>query len=514
MHKTILKYLLFTLMLILFLSVIGIIYISTLDVNDYKGFVERTLKSRIGLEVKLNGRIDLEVEDELQLHLRDVSVYDESGILFSLDSVYLTTDFEFPGDTVEIYELRLYKPFYHFRTTGIDLFSTSNSSSSSSGMKYIMVDSGSVHNGQFLLSNESDSGIVNVQGINASDGFFGFEMSKPALEAIFISASGTVNKVDAFDIHTQKARTDFVMENGYLNFNNQFDNSPGSSLKLQLNLNPDDIVYDFEGEIKNEKIKRLYEFQGLDIPDFVKGDFNAKYDFNFSVPDDTLSIRSVEGMVHMTSSDAYLKGVNLDKLIKSYRRTQNFSMKDLGSVMLLGPWGLAISKGGDYAELAMSSNKDSSHIEFMNFNLSIDTGLVQFNDVAFRTEKNRVALSGEIDIINESYHSFAYALVQDDGCPEIREEFNGPFEQAESEGPNGLKILMGPVTNLFKGTSRIIDDSECKYPYRGSVEAPIRKNIFGNQKKSRKEKKQEKKTQQDENKASNSKSKKKKNKKS
>ena len=212
--------------------------------------------------------------------------------------------------------------------------------------------------------------------------------------------------------------------------------------------------------------------------DWVKGKYNGSYDVKFKLADSTIDLASMSGTVQLESENTRLYGISLDKMVKSFKRTQKFSFKDLGSVMVFGPWGLALSKGGDYAELARASQKDSTLIEYLHCQVSIDTGMLEFQDLAFRTRKNRIALMGSIDFLNSSYHRFSYALIDKEGCSVIREEYNGPFEQASSEGISNFAILMGPVTNLFQSTGSRVLRNDCERVYSGVVKAPEKKKGF------------------------------------
>ena len=144
-------------------------------------------------------------------------------------------------------------------------------------------------------------------------------------------------------------------------------------------------------------------------------------------------------------------------------------------MLLIGPWGLALSKGSDYAELALLSENDSSLIELLYCQVAIDSGKVHFEDLAFRTPKNRVVLAGNIDFNAETYDHFSYALVDKNGCAIIREEFDGPFEKSMNKNLNYAKLLMSPLTNLLSGTSSMIVDKECEWTYNGMVKAPLKK---------------------------------------
>jgi len=44
-------------------------------------------------------------------------------------------------------------------------------------------------------------------------------------------------------------------------------------------------------------------------------------------------------------------------------------------------------------------------------------------------------------MVHSSYQNFSYALLNDKGCAEIRQVFDGPFEQATIEGANVVQLF-------------------------------------------------------------------------
>jgi len=475
------------------MAAVLIVYLSTIDIDDYKEQIEESFLENTGLTLKINGTIDFDFDEDFHLNAGHIAIYDSQGILFEIDTMNIVTEFRWPKDSIVIHRLSIKNPTYHFRTKGISVQEVTSSRSSflTFSLQKIIIDNIAVQNGVFILTNEMDSGVVAVSGIQTENGYLYLDIEKPILEGLFISAETKVREANAFAFNKEHLGCEFEMKDGFLKFSTTiYDRSKDKHL-ITLNLNPDFVEYSFQGEIRQEKIKSIYAHLDVPTEDFFTGKFDADYNLKFSIPDDSLDMKSISGNIKLVSENSILKGVSLDKLIKNFMRSQNFSMKDLGSVMLLGPWGLALSKGGDYAEMAIAASKDSTNIELLHFAFSVDSGLFRFDDVAFRTSKYRVALSGEIDVVNQSYKSFAYAVLDEEGCSKIREEFNGPFEESSNKGNSNMKMLLGPVTNLFKGSSSIIKDKDCANQYKGVVANPEKKYLF-----KAKTNKKEKKTQQ------------------
>ena len=90
--------------------------------------------------------------------------------------------------------------------------------------------------------------------------------------------------------------------------------------------------------------------------------------------------------------DLIFYGLDLDNVLKKLERSQNFTLVDVGAVLLTGPVGLAVTKGSDLAVLIATNPGDSSEIPRLVSNWNIEDGKIYLDDVAFRTtQKNRIA---------------------------------------------------------------------------------------------------------------------------
>jgi len=471
----------FLVLIVFMLLCVGILtaYIFRLDPNEHKDSIENIFEQSIGLKVKLNGNIHVELEEEIHVSLCSVELMDELGILAEVDSINLFIPMTWPSDSLIISSVFLNRPVYHFRTQGIKTRPSEKKESRSlsiNNLEMVLFRQTEVVEGQFILYNEKDSILLNAQHINAKHIDFSINGFDEIYKEFDIESQVLIQRVKAFGFEEEKLICEFKMQNGYLHFNNRFTHYPKDKINVEINLNPQDFVYSINGNYYDQDLQDLSVYAN-NKNDFIKGTYDAVYNFSFTIPDSALEIKSISGNAQVTSIDALIRGVNLDKMIKTFKRTQNFSFKDVGSVLVFGPWGLAISKGGDYAGLALLSEKDSSKIELLYCEMNIDSGKVRINDLAFRTSKNRIALSGGIDFPAGEYDHFSYALVDPNGCAIIREEFDGPFEKVSNKDLNYAKMLMSPLTNLISGTSSLIVDKKCEWTYGGKVDAPQKKKL-------------------------------------
>lgn len=476
MVKTSVKVLLFVLLFLLLIAIGLVIWIQTLDANKFRSRLEQEVFNATGLELEIAGSISYNPIKSSVLILREVRVSDKNGLLFEFDSLKTSGSLNPFADSLQLDRLELYGFGYYFRTIGIQPHPTKTSSGNSSiKWKFIEMDTIQVVNGSFQLFGEGDSLLMQGQGIQSENGRLELDLNQALLEGLSITANGESARFKAFNSADRHLSTTFSMRNGVLTFESQFDHRKNNTFVFSLDLRPEQVVYRLEIETMNEEFHRLMHnaLYKSDL-NFLKGTYSGSLNVQFTIPDE-FDYASLSGNLLLESKDFWLMGFKLDNLIKSFRNTQNFNLKDVGSVMLLGPAGLALSKGGDYASLLSQNSKDSSLVEFLYCDIAIDSGLLKFGDVAFRTQKNRIALSGAIDLKEMKYRNFTYSLLDKEGCSEISEVYNGSFTSAESERPGGMRLFVAPVTNLVKGTSSLVMGTNCDITYSGKVDHPLTK---------------------------------------
>ena len=189
--------------------------------------------------------------------------------------------------------------------------------------------------------------------------------------------------------------------------------------------------------------------------------------------DDWLQLRqSAAGKLSLEATGLVLYGVDLDEELDSYAATQRFNLVDVGAVFLAGPLGLAASRGYSFTGMLQTSGEQTPIAE-MSSEWTIAQGRAKAEDVAMRTEKSRVALTGELDFINYAFVDLRVAVIDVDGCAMIEQRIDGSFRNPEVASPNVLVEAMGPVLDLLeRGLSALNADGECEAFYAGNITHP------------------------------------------
>lgn len=181
--------------------------------------------------------------------------------------------------------------------------------------------------------------------------------------------------------------------------------------------------------------------------------------------------QSATGMLNLSSGELSFDGYDLDDELEDYTETQRFNLIDVGAVFLAGPVGLVVTRGYAFTGLLEGSG-GSTTIDQMVSEWTIEDGVAQASDVAFRTPKNRLALNGALNFGNYSFEDLRVAVIDSEGCAVVEQQITGPFQEPEIKRPNVLVAVTGPMFDLVERGVRAITNEECETFYAGSVAHP------------------------------------------
>jgi len=202
------------------------------------------------------------------------------------------------------------------------------------------------------------------------------------------------------------------------------------------------------------------------------GEGSMDFSANLSLRGNTTDAlkRSVAGEASLHGENLRLEIGDLDKKFSRYESSQNFNLVDVGAFFFVGPLGLGVTKGYDFARIFEGSGGSTS-IRSLVSNWHVEHGVAHATDVAMATKENRVALEGGLDFVNGRFDDVTVALIDAKGCSRVQQRVRGPFHQPEVEKPNVLVALTGPTRELLKQAKELLG-GKCEVFYAGSVAPP------------------------------------------
>lgn len=228
--------------------------------------------------------------------------------------------------------------------------------------------------------------------------------------------------------------------------------------------------FDFSG--KQPKILIKHKIEGLKLNPLVKTLFNqdivdgtADGDLKLSFfLGDAMSFKTtLNGYIHLFGKDATLKGYDVDKVAAVLDRQSNQSLNTLLSGSMEG------LQGGKTA------------IKEFNSNLEIGYSEIQFNDVAFSTPQNRLAVKGKVNIVDQKFVDVKVALLNAKGCSVVEQKINGTFEKPKLKIDDttvtvltnvALSFLTKSKSNTMQESTDTAQDENCTVFYEGVITHP------------------------------------------
>ena len=276
-----------------------------------------------------------------------------------------------------------------------------------------------------------------------------------------------INDIKASWIDLEKVNTEILVEDGifsieHIESTSMLQHGTGDLVFAPFKETP---FFRFEFKIDGFDFDELYHRLNQDPA--ISGEANAHIKLEGAGANIKSLTSSANGYINLYGSDLELKGLNLDNVIRKLNRTQNFSLADIGAIVVAGPAGLLVTKGSDLTSLLMINTKDSTNIKKLVSEWDIDDGELVLSDVAFSTQANRIAARGNYSLVTDSLN-IVVAVVDDDGKIKLHQTIYGIGSDPQMSAIKPLRSLLKPVENLF--VKMLMIDGDIFYV--GKVEAP------------------------------------------
>jgi AsmA protein len=180
----------------------------------------------------------------------------------------------------------------------------------------------------------------------------------------------------------------------------------------------------------------------------VSGPMNFHMDISITGDNWDNPLKELEGSIYSEGNNLKFYGLNLDNVIAKVERSRHFTLLDVGAVVFAGPVGLAVTKGLDAAVLIAGNKGEMTVIPKLVSNWTINDGKLEVSDVAFATEKNRIAAQGYINVADDTL-SITFAILNKDGSARLAQNIHGQLDRQEFGDIKIIESILAPVTNLF-----------------------------------------------------------------
>ena len=198
-------------------------------------------------------------------------------------------------------------------------------------------------------------------------------------------------------------------------------------------------------------------------------DFIASLRFTGTVPSEMVA--NMNGHAELSGRDLVFYGLDMDEMLDDYEDTQEFDLVDAGAFFAAGPLGLVLSKGYDFGSIFIDTGEETP-IQVLYSEWEIIEGIAWSIDVAMSTGKNRLAMIGGLNFVNQRYEDMKVAVIDIEGCAIVEQSIEGDFDDPEIGGVEFLAELAGPLTDVVERIIELFNEVECDPIYTGRVQHP------------------------------------------
>ena len=215
--------------------------------------------------------------------------------------------------------------------------------------------------------------------------------------------------------------------------------------KLNLNATQKRLEIDANA-ISLEKVMKF-----LDTSSALK---SGNFDLDVELLSDNfleLNTSALKGDISLDATDLLLQGIDADKSIETLKNYQDISILD-GNIP-----GMSIVSSIIEAPANIVSKKEIAKSKILQVHADsyIEDGKFYCYDCAVKTQKNRIAIKGAIDLNTTDFHYFEVGLLRDNGCAFFIQNIKGSVKKPDIAL---AKASLSLVTGTVKSVGNVLKD--------------------------------------------------------
>jgi uncharacterized protein involved in outer membrane biogenesis len=444
------------------------------DVDAYRPQLETAASEALGMEVSIAGPMGIELLPGLLLTLEDVRVADHGREFATIPQVKLGVGLlKLLQKQINIGKVTLKQPRVTLEPELVKHFNRKKPevvANDSTDFKWSKV---SVSNGSFHYVDKQSG--EKYEALDCSLTLNHLRLPAPGtsdpMQTLSFAAEMACGTVVHQDLTMSEVKLSVAGTNGMVKFDPVTMQVFGSQGSGSVHADFSNAVprYDIHYDLPQFHVEEF--FKTLSPQKVAEGtmDFTAKLSTHGDTVDEIK--HAMTGTISMRGEHLVVHGRDLDQEFSRFESSQSFNLVDVGAFFIAGPFGLAVTKGYNFASVFQGS-EGNSEISTLVSDWRVEHGVAQAHDVALATGEHRVALHGGLDFVNEKFNDVTVALVDAEGCAKVRQTIRGRFQDPEVEQPSILKSLTGPVRKLIKMGRDLFPGGECEMFYEGSVAPP------------------------------------------
>ncbi len=444
-----------------------------LDLNLHKSRVETAASEKLGMNVRIGGRLRMGFFPGFHVSAEDVRILNEQSV-----AIASSMRTRLGIDLLPLLRKRIRLSSVDLTQPTLSIQRDSRGRSNVERLKTTLLGAldgakVSISDGTLHYTDSGSGGAIDAMGVDLKVSRLRFvERTNPQFwKRLSMDAGIACDSIRTGDFSVSEMKASALARNGVVTLEpvtmRVFGGQMAGSLRAEfVGMVP---VYQIQCVLPRFRVEEFLKRLSPDKAAAGAMDFTASLTMNGRTRDALM--RSATGAMSLRGENLTLIGNDLDRTISRFESSQSFNFVDLGALFFAGPLGLAVTKGYNFASLFRGSG-ESSQIRSLVSDWGIERGVAHAKDVAMATTKNRLALTGSLDFVNARFDDVTVAVIDAKGCATVRQVIHGSFAQPVVEKPHILTSLAGPVLKLYRQTRGLFPAAPCEAFYSGSVAAP------------------------------------------
>lgn len=464
--------------------VAGIAVVLLVDVNAHKPRIETAVSDALGMEFRIHGKASLQLFPPAGISLSDVRLRNRGTDLASAETLRVGVKLRpMLRREVVITELVLEKPAIRIEkgTDGKFNYETAPrppkppAKEGEAPGAPLAVASGSVRNGSVVYVDRKEGTKTEISGVELSVRDLSIPTAPDAPLAKGVSFTGElrVKEIAAKDRSVSDVDAKVVAAGGVYDIRpftmKLFGGKGEGGIRVDLSKEKTDVQVKYA----LSKFRAEESLAAVSQKKFLSGPLTVEPELSFHGKGAGEMKRTLRGRLSLRGEGLTLHGMDVDAVLSKVDEAQKLNLADVGAFLLAGPLGSAALKGYRFGGVYGSAAKEGeSRVTRLVSDWAVRDGVAEARDVAFSTPRNRIALTGKLDVVNERFVDVTVAVLDAKGCAKLRQKISGPFGDPTVDKVSALESAAAPILGLFERAKKLIGRSECETFYTGSVPHP------------------------------------------
>jgi uncharacterized protein involved in outer membrane biogenesis len=449
-----------------------------LNLKTFRPQIEAAASTALGMDVRIKGRMGIALFPGFGLSLRDVNVRNNGLDVATIEKMRIGLKLlPLVRLEIKIIQIELVKPVFSIVRSKNGIFNFENPGRTS-WEKLFAMKKISIAQGSLVYSDETSGEKIEVDDLDLSirNLFFSGTDNLDPFKNISFTGDIRCKTLKIYNFTLMNLVMSATGQKGIFDIKpvsmNIFGGTGNGNVHVDLTgPSPHYTVIYSLNRVRIEDLLELYSLKKIP-PKTVEGPINFSADLTAIGKSADEVKRSLNGDLSLNGENLMLYNIDIDALIMKYERSRNFNLVDLAAFLLAGPIGPVLTKSYNFARLYQESQGGKGIVRKLVSVWKVKNGIAEARDVALATKKQRIAMTGGLNFINERFVDVTVAVLDKQGCAVYSEKVHGPFRKPQIEKESVFKSIAGSVLNPLGDAWKFIQSEECTVFYSGSVAQP------------------------------------------